>query len=220
MDIASLIGPTLPPRHPEVRAIMATTMFGAFTRDGTSGPLGNRTDSALLSGLRDWAGCILVGAETVRREGYGRSPTPLAVLSSSLNLDPASDLFGGSVTVLCPERALHDASLAARRDALSAAGARLVSVGSGSAPEILDALRRLGHARISCEGGPGVYSSMLAAGLVDVVHVTVDPSISATDGSWGLELAGVTPFHHRYRIEAAEVDGGAMLFCRYRRVRP
>ena len=218
MDIASLVGPTLPAGHPEVRAVMATTIAGSFTRGGTSRPLGNATDTALLLGLREWSDCILVGAGTVRAEGYGFSPTPMAVLSSSLDLDTSGALFTGTVVVLCPERALHDATLAPRRRALATAGARLVSTGSGSAGEILGTLHRLGYARVTCEGGPGVYAALLSADLVDVLHVTVDPSLGAADGSAGLALRGPSePL--RFTLESAEVDHGSMLFCRYRRAR-
>ncbi|WP_288831511.1 dihydrofolate reductase family protein [uncultured Corynebacterium sp.] len=216
MDVDALLGPTHSPATPEVRAILATTLFGSLTRGGTSGPLGNANDAALLSRLRGWADCVLVGAGTVRAEGYGYCPTPIAVATSSLRLDPASALFDGPVLLLCPDASLHDATLAPRRDQLRAAGADIVGTGSGSAAEILRALRARGHARVSCEGGPSLYSALLAGDLVDVLHVTVDPSVSGEDGPAGVGYRGQL---RRFALEEARADEVSMLFCRYRRLR-
>ncbi|WJY68193.1 dihydrofolate reductase family protein [Corynebacterium auris] len=220
MDIASLIGPTLPADQPELRAVTATTLFGSFTRSGTSGALGNETDQALLLGVREWADCVLVGAGTIRAEGYGASATPTVVVSASLDLDTSSPLFEGTVAVATPSHSLLDASLAPRRDALRAVGARLLSTGSGSAPEIVEAARHLGYSRISCEGGPSLYSGLLAADLVDVLHLTIDPSLSAADGPAGLRFDSDSAAVRRFALEAAEVGPDSMLFCRYRRARP
>ncbi|SDR98414.1 dihydrofolate reductase family protein [Corynebacterium timonense] len=214
MDISTLIGPTLPAGQPELRAVTATTIFGAFTRRGTSGALGNDTDHALLLGVREWADCVLVGAGTVRAEGYGSSDTPTVIVSGSLDLDPSSDLFNGTVAVATPAHSLDDASLAPRREALRSAGARLIPTGSGSAHEVVDAVRSLGYTRISCEGGPSLYAALFSAGLVDVLHLTVDPSLSGEDGPAGLSLDSTDT--HRFTLEAAEWERDSMLFCRYR----
>lgn len=80
---------------------------GAASMDGQSGQLGNAWDQRVFALLRQTADVILVGAQTVRSEGYGgellsksaqawRSANwltehpPLAIVSGSLNL--ASDL--------------------------------------------------------------------------------------------------------------------------------
>src|SRR6478752_705255 len=44
---------------------------GAATLDGRSGPLGGDTDRRLMQVLRTMADVVLVGAGTVRIEGYG-----------------------------------------------------------------------------------------------------------------------------------------------------
>lgn len=215
-----LIGTTLPAGTREVRAVTATTIFGAFGRGGTSGPFGNDTDSALLLALRNWADVILVGAETVRKEEYSKADTPYAIISRSLELDPSLGVFEGTVHVLAPERSLHGDSLQPARDALHRAGAQLVSTGGGTAKEILEALRQLGYPRVSCEGGPGLYADMLAADLVDVLHLTVDPTLGHNDTPYGLDIdeeAG--PFTYRFVLEDARATADSLLFCRYRRVR-
>ena len=214
MNVAELIGPTAPL---EVRAIAATTLFGSLTRHGTSAALGNTTDTALLHAVRHWADCVLVGAGTVRAEGYGSSSTPLAVVTRSLDLDTASPLFDGAVHVLTPQHSLDDVTLATKRNQLLRAGARLVSTGDGTAAQILAALRSLGHRRISCEGGPSLYAEMFRADAIDVLHLTVDPTLSGADGHPGLPLTGDDV--RRFTLEDVSVDRDSTLFCRYRRAR-
>lgn len=219
IDPAELIGPTLSPGEDELRAVAATTVFGAFARGGTSGPFGNDTDSALLLALRDWADVILVGAGTVRAEGYSKADTPYAIVSRSLELDTSLGVFDGEVLVLTPEHSLHDASLQPRRDALAHAGARLISTGDGTAEEIVQSLRREGFHRITCEGGPSLYAAVLAAGVADVLHRTIDPTLGHADGPYGLDIETDTPFTRRFSLEDVRATADSTLFCRYRCVR-
>ena len=217
-DIASLIGPVLDPDTPELRAVAINALFGAFGRGGTSGPLGNDTDANLIAGLRDWADVILVGADTVTAEDYGPAQTPMAVLSASLEVDTGLGIFDGArLMVLAPQRSLDDATLLPSRTALERAGAELVSTGGGSLTEAVEALRGLGLQRILLEGGPGVYSAALSEDLVDVLHLTLDPTTSGNDDSHGLDLGGDSVL--RFDLDGLGVDADSTLFCRYRRVR-
>ena len=220
--VDALIGPLASPGTLELRAVAVNTLFGAFARRGTSGSLGNRTDSALLAGLRDWADVILVGAGTVHAEDYGPAATPMAVVSRSLEVDTSLGIFEGArPLILAPEPSLADASLLPHTRTLTAAGAELHSTGRGEPAEIVAALRRLGFNRILCEGGPGLYAAMLRANLVDVLHLTVDPSVGSEDGPFGLDLAAggaARAFTRRFLLEDATVDADSTLFCRYRRV--
>ncbi|WP_066525062.1 dihydrofolate reductase family protein [Corynebacterium bouchesdurhonense] len=215
-SVDALIGPLASPDTPELRAVAVNTLFGAFARRGTSASLGNRTDSALLAGLREWADVILVGAGTVHAEDYGPAATPMAVVSRSLEVDTSLGIFEGArALILAPELSLADASLLPRTRTLTAAGAELHATGGGEPEEIVATLRSLGFNRILCEGGPSLYAAMLGAGLVDVLHLTVDPSVGPEDGPFGLELdADCT---RRFALENATVDEDSMLFCRYRR---
>ena len=43
--------------------------------------------------------------------------------------------------------------------------------------EILAALRRDGHRRVLCEGGPGLFAELLAARLVDEIFLTLSPRL-------------------------------------------
>ena len=219
-----LLGPVLSPDTRETRAAMVMTLFGAFGRGGVSGGLGNTLDSQLLQRLRSWADVVLVSSGTVAAEEYGPSDTPIAVLSRSLDIDPSLGVFcGRDPIVLCPEQSLHDDSLSPQRTALENAGARFLSSGDGSPAKIINALHREGFNRIASEGGPSVYADLIAHDLLDVVHLTLDPTASAADGPWGLEdIAKQDSFERPYVLEATHTspdEDDSMLFLRYRSVR-
>ena len=57
--------------RPWVGLCMIASLDGTTVVDGRSGGLGNATDSAVLAALRRAADVIIVGAGTVRAEGYG-----------------------------------------------------------------------------------------------------------------------------------------------------
>lgn len=206
-----LIGPDRPT---ELRAVAVTTANGAARVDGDTGTMGNATDTALLLGLRDWADVVLVGAGTVIAEDYGGSPTPLAVVTRRLSLDPGARLFAeGSPLLLVPQSSLDDPALAHRRALLTAAGATLVSTGSGTAGEIVAALHGLGHHRITCEGGPGLYSQLFRADLVDVLHLTVDPVLHSPADMQLLR----GDVHRRLALDHLAATADGTVFLRYRR---
>ncbi|MGH2928274.1 MAG: dihydrofolate reductase family protein, partial [Solirubrobacteraceae bacterium] len=91
-----------------LRATFVSSVDGAATLDGRSGGLGNATDQRIFALSRAAADVVLVGAGTVRVEGYGpaeesaewrtlrgsRPPTPpVAVVSRCLDLDLSAPLF-------------------------------------------------------------------------------------------------------------------------------
>lgn len=201
-------------RPTELRAVAVTTANGAARVDGDTGTMGNATDTALLLGLRDWADVVLVGAGTVIAEDYGGSPTPLAVVTRRLSLDPGARLFAeGSPLLLVPRPSLDDPALAHRRAILTAAGATLVSTGAGTAEDIVTTLHSLGHHRITCEGGPGMYSQLFRADLVDVLHLTVDPVLHSPADMQLLR----GDVHRRLALDHLTATADGTVFLRYRR---
>ena len=87
---------------PFVRVNFVCSADGAASVDGLSGGLGSAADQRVFGLLRQLAEVVLVGAGTVRAEGYrgarrptrGRdTPPPIAVVTGSAELDPASRLF-------------------------------------------------------------------------------------------------------------------------------
>lgn len=212
---------------PRVVVNMVLTIDGRSAVEGRAGPLSSPADHALFAYLRGLADVILVGAGTVRAEGYGpvrldddvrarrvaagRSPTPrLAIVSRSLELPERTLAVSPSPIVLTVA-----ASDAARR-AVVAAQAEVVVVGEHDVdlPAALAALRDRGVDVVLCEGGEDLNNALVHADLVDEWCITVAPVL----GGDPLGLAG-TGFgvHHLELLHAAAA--GDHLFLRYRRRR-
>ncbi|MDO5511996.1 pyrimidine reductase family protein [Corynebacterium sp.] len=235
--LTPLIGPVWEVGVAECRAMAISTLSGSGAVNGSSRSLGNDTDHALLNALRDWADVVVVGGRTAVAENYfgvrttdatayrrrdrGQSAVaPVAVVTRTLDLDPSSQLFWNTATaplILAPADALADAALAARRQALTAAGAEWVSTGSGTAAEIMGALHARGLFRVLCEGGPSLYSMMFSADAVDVLHLTVDPLLQVPVEKPLFDATHTISTRLHLEHHAASDDG--TLFLRYRAVR-
>jgi riboflavin biosynthesis pyrimidine reductase len=216
--------------RPGVRLNMIASADGAATVAGRSGGLAGAGDRALFRTLRSLADVILVGAGTVRTEGYGRPKLPdeaiaargrrgqeplprIAVVTRSLVIDWDSPLFAAPSSrpvVLAPADAPPD------RLARAGEVADVVVAGSGSVDlaGALGALGGRGVRAVLCEGGPALFGELAAAGLVDELCLTLAPVLTvggaeriATGPSLpsplGMALASV-----------CEEDG--FLFLRYR----
>lgn len=218
INVDELIGPVEPC---SLRAILATTLNGsAATPEGTSGALGNQTDTDLLLRVREVVDVILVSAGTVRTEGYGpvHADTRIAVVSRSLDFDVTTRFFTeGRPLVLTPQECIDDPALADKRRALTGVGAQLLSSGDGSPAAMLDALRSIGLENVSLEGGPSLYEAFLSAELIDVWHVTVDPSIVAPIATPFIENTTTAPARHMLALEHLAATDDGCLFLRYRR---
>src|SRR5699024_679885 len=102
------------PRHEcWVTGHMVAGLDGTAAIDGRVGALSTAPDQSLFRRMRQIADVVLIGAETVRREGYapirlseqareqrrlsGRSATPpVAIVSRSLDLDLTASVFAGA----------------------------------------------------------------------------------------------------------------------------
>src|SRR5215211_3753095 len=112
LDLDGTLAAYAPPAgaHRHLRVNFVSSVDGAVTLDGRSGGLSVPADKRVFGLLRDLAEVILVGAGTARAEGYGppaHSPErrarrralglaevpPLALVTGSLELDPAAPLF-------------------------------------------------------------------------------------------------------------------------------
>ncbi|GAA3294204.1 pyrimidine reductase family protein [Streptomyces cinereospinus] len=160
-----------------LRANMVSTLDGAAQHDGKSQPISNATDMRIFGTLRALADVVVVGAETVRQEGYrparvraefaarreaaGQGPVPaIAVVSAGLDLDFSLPLYTSPVV---PTLILTGASAAPDRVAAAEkAGARVVVAGDGVGVEPARTVRELaalGHTRLLTEGGRGCWAS-------------------------------------------------------------
>ena len=168
-----------PPGREWVRVNLVTGVGGSVVGpDGTSGSLTAGADRVLLGVIRRLADVVLVGAASVRREGYVLpAHASLAVVSGSGDLtghripaDAASD----RLLVLCPAAALDSVSRT-----LPQATAVVVDDVGGRMPAgtLVDALRLRGLTSIVAEGGPSLVNQLLDARLVDELCVTTSPVV-------------------------------------------
>ncbi len=168
---------------PFVRLNMVTTLTGAASgADGTSDSLTSRVDRTILGVIRRAAEVVVVGAASVRAEGYVVPRTAhLAVVSRSGRLEGhgfersgrgAGDL--DRVMVIVPHRVTPDVP----------DGVRVVRAGTDddlSPAAIVETLAGAGMDRIVCEGGPSLASQFAAAGVVDEYCITVAPRLTPVD---------------------------------------
>lgn len=163
------------PTH--LRLNLVGTLDGrAAGSDGTSESLTSRADRTILGVIRELSDVVLVGAESVRREGYLRPKrAALAVVTAS------GDLRGHRLdTPAARPLIVLTTDRGARAVAETASSARIFVVDGDERLDIRDvvaALRRAGFARIVAEGGPTVAAQLLDAGAVDEVCLTVMPRI-------------------------------------------
>ncbi|ARX87178.1 MULTISPECIES: pyrimidine reductase family protein [Streptomyces] len=218
---------------PWLRANMVSTLDGAAQHEGRSQPLSNATDMRVFGALRGLADVVVVGAETVRQEGYrparareafaarraaaGQAPAPaIAVVSASLDLDFTLPLFTAPLT---PTLLVTGAAAAADRVAAARkAGADVVIAGEGAGADPARVVRELGErglTRLLTEGGPRMLGQFVAAGALDELCLTVSPMLTAGDAqriAGGPGLAVPEKF-----VLASVLEESGFLFTRYRR---
>lgn len=196
--------------------LVASVNGQAAGADGTSESLTNRVDRRILGILRRLADIVLVGAASVRTEGYFLPKSaPLAIVTRSGDLSGhriPRDVPAGKVIVLCPS-----ASAATVRATLGIENAAIIELDTASGrasvnlAEATHSLRALGHEGIVCEGGPNLASQLLNAGLVDELCLSTSPQVSATDTRVLPGLAANLPL----RLEHLLSDSEGYLFARW-----
>jgi riboflavin-specific deaminase-like protein len=216
--------------RPFVFVNMVASVDGATVVQGVTEKLGSPGDRHIFFLLRSLADAILVGAETVRAEGYGppkvrqefapgraargQPPLPrIAIVTRSLRLDWDSPLFHDERSrpfVLAP------ASADPQRLAQASEVADVIAVGEPEL-DLAAALRSLATAGIRallCEGGPTLNSTLLGNGLIDELCLTISPTL--VGGGGGATIVGQSLLPEPVDLQLAhllEEDGS--LFCRY-----
>jgi 5-amino-6-(5-phosphoribosylamino)uracil reductase len=161
--------------------------------DDTTGErllLSNDTDFDRVDAVRAGCDAILVGANTIRRDnprllvrspdrraagvarGLGPSPTKVT-LTAHGDLDPAAAFFAaGEVDkiVYCASPALEKA-----RHRLAGVAAVVDAGHPVDLARVLADLAGRGIGRLMVEGGSGVHTGFLTAGLADELHLVVAP---------------------------------------------
>ncbi|QEO10167.1 dihydrofolate reductase family protein [Protaetiibacter larvae] len=160
--------------------LIASVDGSARGDDGTSESLSNRADRAVLGAIRAESDAVLVGAASLRAEGYLLPRTArLAVLTASGEFGSAQV---GEVTdpekllVLGPEAAR------ARTDATLTTPHRFIALPTGAnglaeLPAAIEAIAAAGAPAIVCEGGPSLAAALLDAGLVGELCLSTSPRL-------------------------------------------
>lgn len=214
-----------------LRVNFVSSIDGAATDHGRSGGLSNAADKRVFDLLRRQSDVILVGAGTVRVEGYGAmrldpasvqwrraSGLPdqpvFAIVSGTLGLDPESAVFINApvrpivVTVGAAPRGKKEAFSRAADVLVCGEEALDVSV-------MLDAFAKRGLRHVLCEGGPTLFGTLLDADRVDELCITISPSIEGGDAH---RIVAGTPEKARSMTLRHVLVSGDTLMLRYLRV--
>ena len=204
--------------RPWLLANMVASADGAATLTGRSGGLSSAADRDLFHRLRGLADVILVGASTVRAEGYGPArgddPPPIAVVSGSLALDWGSRFFTEA-------RARPLVVTTGRADVERVAEAERVAdvvVAGNDRVEprrALAAFAERGHRVVLCEGGPSLLAEIAAADCLDELCLSVSPLLAG--GTSPRILAGPLPNAPVDLRLASVLEEEGLLFLRYLR---
>jgi riboflavin biosynthesis pyrimidine reductase len=182
-----------------VRASMLCTLDGAVTgADGRSGSISGPADRAVFSVLRGLADVVLVGAGTVRAEGYrrpaakgefaerratsGQAPAArLAIVTTSGRLGAAETALGGpdgAYVITCATADLDKLRALAGTDRVLVAGEERVD-----ARLAVTHLAARGLRRILLEGGPHLLGDVIAADCLDELCLSFTPLLVAGQGA-------------------------------------
>jgi riboflavin-specific deaminase-like protein len=203
--------------------------------DGRSGSINTESDHHVFALQRALADAVLVGANTVRSEGYraidlepwqlkireqeGLAPYPvLVIISASADLDPMIatpvEGVGGTVMIITTAGKPPD-----DLERLRTAGITVIEAERTlDLAQIVDQLAGTGFQRLMCEGGPRLHNNLLAADLVDDVSLTLAPVVVGGQGLRSTSGAAL-PVPSSFRLHHVLYADDGALFTNYRVVR-
>ena len=196
-----------PAERPYVGLNMIATLDGRATIAGRTAPIANRADYELFHALRAGADAVLVGAHTVRIEGYGAMDQLAVVVSRSLDLPVDRGLLsheGNRVVVVT-----------ANTGELPPCAAQVSYLRTAALDEALGALRAERDVRaVICEGGPNLNATLLPAGLVDELFLALAPKLAG--GPEPLTILTGAPLSPPPALTLASLlESEGYLFARY-----
>ncbi|MDI2031099.1 pyrimidine reductase family protein [Saccharopolyspora sp. TS4A08] len=189
-----------------------SSVDGAVEVAGRSRGLSNEADREVYPLGSSLADVILVGASTAiieefrgvepdeqqaeLRARHGLAPVPrIAVVTSGRSL-PAdapviTDVQVPTIVITCRS------APAALREEWEAAGAEVLVAGDGSVDfaAATSALAQRGLKRIHCDGGPRLFGSLLEAGVVDELRLTLSPMLVSGTAERIAAGTGIDPAH-------------------------
>lgn len=195
---------------------MIASLDGSTVVSGRSGPLSTANDSAMLGALRRVADVIIVGAGTVRQEGYGPPRKPdqrIGVVTSTGAVDTSGELFTtGAGFMIMPEDG--------PRPPEGPDGALdVVRAGTGRV-DLAIALSRLDDlfvppVFVHVEGGAQLNGALLDAGCVDELNLTTSPRL--VGGTGARVTAGAPDALVGFHLVHLAVDDESFLYSRWQR---
>lgn len=192
-------------RQRSTEICMVTTPDAWTELDGRSEPLGGPEDRAMFLAWRLDADLVLVGAGTVRAEGYGppsRQGLRVGVVSGSADIDTSSPLFSSGAGFLitssdAPESAVDT-----------------VRVGTGTV-DLAQLVSRWSEGVIQVEGGPRLNAALLAADVIDAINLSISPLLTGAGGRSFVD--GPTPSRDFSLMLVARA--GDQVIARYEKIR-
>lgn len=191
---------------------MVSSIDGSTVVDGTSGGLSSSNDLGVLAQLRGLADVIVVGAGTVRGEGYGPPTKPgqrIGVVSGRGSVDTSTELFesGAGFVITTNDATIRGATV----DVIRAGDGQLdLARAMTLVPELCP-----GTEVIQLEGGATLNAAFGAADLLDELNITTSP---LTVGGAGPRLFNAgAPHAQRFELVQLVVDDESFVFSRWRR---
>ncbi len=164
------------PDQPWLRVNMVATVDGAATgEDGTSRSINNGADKTVFDLLRDLSDALVVGAGTVRVEGYAVGRKPLVVVSRTASV-PSTQRGAepGKVLMATVSTApyLEEARQLLGQEHVLVLGSHRVDLA-----RLKDELVLRGHRHLLSEGGPHLLRDLLDQGVADELDATIVPHV-------------------------------------------
>lgn len=215
-----------------VRANFITSVDGGATSGGSSGAMGGPGDRLIFNLLRELADVIVVGAGTVRIEGYsgaqlsvtqrqhrqarGQSEVPqLAIVTGSGQLNRDMTVFTRTevqpLVLTCTAAAEQTRrALGGLCEVLDCSGRDPAKVDEAA---LLAALGARGMRRVLTEGGPTLLDSLIRRDLLDELCLTIAPCL--VGGQARRIATGSGQLLTRMRCAHVLTDDAGYLYTRY-----
>lgn len=176
LDDEALAAAYAPRREPWLRVNFVSTVDGAAQGpDGLSKSINNAADKRVFDALRARADCLIVGAGTLRAEGYDVPKLPIVVVSRSGRIpEKLVDAPAGRVTMATVATAPHLAETQAR---IGAEHTLVLGDDEVDLVALKQELAKKGWVDQLSEGGPHLFGSLVAAGVVDELCYTIVPRL-------------------------------------------
>ncbi len=198
-----------PGDRPTITGMMVSSLDGHVTEDGRVSSLTGPPDQALLHQLRAVHDGVLVGASTVRIEGYdalltaeeqkqrkertGVAQPALCIVSASARLESSLAVFAAKDLEVVVLTKKESSTKEIPRGVEVIGGESDVSGALDLHPLLRELKANHDIDRLLCEGGPTLLGSLLRGGLLDELIMVISPRISGGDGPRAILEGGPHP---------------------------